>query len=86
MIEFEIYAEGLREGDRIMQLDSQLGTLNGLRYQIDRNHDMVYFEMEEPTTTLNQVYDGFRRAGLTPKFVGQMPSEFEVGNKTQKIT
>ena len=49
MIEFEIYAEGLREGDRIMQLDSQLGTLNGLRYQIDRNHDMVYFEMEEPT-------------------------------------
>ena len=86
MIEFEIYAEGLREGDRIMHLDSQLETLHGLRYQIDRNHDMVYFEMEEPTVTLNQVNDAFRRAGLTPKFIGQMPDQLDLGNRTQKIT
>src|SRR5438552_1668739 len=48
MIELEVYAAGLRNIDKILELDHQLETIPGLRYKVDRSHDLVYLEMEEP--------------------------------------
>ena len=47
MIELEVYAAGLRNIDKILELDHLLETIPGLRYKVDRNHDLVYLEMEE---------------------------------------
>ncbi len=85
MIELEVYAVGLREGDNIMRLDHELETLPGLRYQADPNHDIVYFEMDEPVISVKQLTDAFRRIDLEPRFVGEIPSELDTGSRTQRI-
>jgi hypothetical protein len=79
MIELEVYAVGLRDSDYIQKLNHELEPFIGVRYQVDPNHDIVYFEMEEATVTLNQVSAAFKRIGLQPRFVGQLPSELQVG-------
>ncbi|MFT4549040.1 MAG: hypothetical protein ACI9UA_001240 [Pseudoalteromonas tetraodonis] len=82
MIELEVYAVGLRDSDYIQQLNHELEAFNNVRYQVDPNHDIVYFEMEEPTVTLNQVASVFKRIGLHPRFVGQVPPELQIGPGT----
>lgn len=79
MIQLEVYAVGLRDSDYIQKLNHELEAFIGVRYQVDPNHDIVYFEMEEPNMTLNQVSAAFKRIGLHPRFVGQVPSELQVG-------
>jgi len=80
MIELEVYAVGLRDSDYIQKLNHELEAFAGVRYQVDPNHDIVYFEMGEPAVTLNQISAAFRRIGLHPRFVGQVPPELEVGS------
>ena len=46
---------------------------------MDPNHDIVYFEMATAVVTLNQIAAAFKRIGLVPRFVGQMPEELEPG-------
>ena len=75
MIELEVYAVGLRDSDYIQKLNHEMEAFPGIRYQVDLNHDIVYFEMEEATVTLNQFSAVFKRIGLTPRFVGQVPTE-----------
>ena len=79
MIELEVYAVGLRDSDYIQKLNHEMEVFIGVRYQVDPNHDIVYFEMEKPQITLNQLASVFKRIGLTPRFVGQLPPELEVG-------
>lgn len=79
MIELEVYAVGLRDSDYIQKLNHEMEAILGVRYQVDPNHDIVYFEMEEPMVTLNQIAAMFKRLGLVPRFVGQLPPELEVG-------
>jgi len=86
MIELEVYAVGLRDSDYIQQLNHELEAFQGVRYQVDPNHDIVYFEMEEPTVTLVQVSNAFKRIGLHPRFVGQVPTELQVGGATGSAT
>jgi len=85
MIELEVYAVGLREGDNIMRLDHELETFPGLRYQADPNHDIVYFEMDEPVVSLKQLTEAFQRIDLEPRYVGEMPGELDTGSRTQRI-
>jgi hypothetical protein len=86
MIELEVYAVGLRDSDYIQKLNHELEAFQGLRYQVDPNHDIVYFEMEEPAVTLNQVTNVFKRVGLHPRFVGQVPAALKVGGtQTMRI-
>ena len=80
MIELEVYAVGLRDSDYIQKLNHEMEAFLGVRYQVDPNHDIVYFEMEEPQVTLNQIGAVFKRIGLAPRFVGQLPPELEVGS------
>ena len=55
MIDLQVYASGLREGDYVLRLGHALETYAGVRYKVDRNHDMVYFEFDQPTMSLSQV-------------------------------
>ena len=42
MIELEIYAPGVRNLEKVLELDHELEALPGLRYKVDPNHDIVY--------------------------------------------
>jgi hypothetical protein len=39
MIELEVYAAGVRDLNKILELDHELETIAGLRYKVDSNHD-----------------------------------------------
>ena len=85
MIELEVYAAGLRNIDKILELDRQFEPISGLRYKVDRNHDLVYLEMEEAGITLRELRAMFRKIGLEPRFVGSVPDELRAKSKTQPI-
>ena len=40
MIELEVYAAGVRELGKILELDHELEAIAGLRYKVDSNHDL----------------------------------------------
>ncbi len=84
MIELEIYAAGLRDYERIMQLDQELETVADMRYKVDPNHDIVYMEFDQPTLSIQEIRALFRRLGLDPKVVGQVPPELR-SKTTQRI-
>jgi hypothetical protein len=85
MIEVEVYARGLRNLEKILELDHELEAVPGLRYKVDSNHDIVYLEFEEPTLTIQEIRGIFRRLGLDAKFVGSIPSELNPKGKTQPL-
>ncbi len=86
MFELEVYAAGVRDPDKILELEHVLEVLVGLRYKIDANHDVVYMDLDQPVVNLQELKDLFRRAGLDAKFVGSVPPELTRKAKTQKIT
>ncbi len=85
MLELEVYAAGVRDLDKILELDRELEAVAGLRYKVDRNHDLVYLELEEPTVTFREIRTMFRKLGLDPRFVGAIPSELRPKTKTQPL-
>ena len=86
MIELEIYASGVRNLDKILELDHELDAVPGLRYKVDGNHDIVYLEFEEPVFTIQEIRSIFRKLGLDPKVVGPIPGELNPKAKTQRIS
>ena len=86
MLELEVYAAGLRDLDKILELDRQLAAIPGLRYKVDRNHNLVYLELDEPTITLREIRAMFRKLDLDPRFVGAVPAELRAKTKTQQLT
>jgi hypothetical protein len=85
MIELEVYAAGVRELHKILELEHELEAVTGLRYKVDSNHDLVYLELDEPTVTLRQIRAIFRRLGLEPRFVGAVPDELRPRTKTEPL-
>ena len=77
MISLQVYAKGLREADLVIRLGHALETQAGVRYKVDRNHDMVYFDFDEPTMNITQVARLFKDTGLEPRFVGVVPPELD---------
>lgn len=86
MIELEVYAAGVRELNKILELDHQLEAVPGNRYKVDSNHDIVYLELEEPSSTGREVRAMFVKLGLEPRFVGTIPPELRSRTKTQLLT
>jgi hypothetical protein len=86
MIELEVYAAGVRDLDKILELDHQLEGVPGLRYKVDSNHDIVYMELDEPTVTFREIGMIFRKLGLEPRFVGAIPPEVRPMTKTQILS
>ncbi|MEI6350512.1 MAG: hypothetical protein WCP06_05335 [Verrucomicrobiota bacterium] len=87
MLELEVYAAGVRNLEKILELDHELETIPGLRYKVDSNHDIVYMETDQPTFTILQVKRAFERIGLEPRFVGNIPPSLVEQNrkKTQPL-
>ena len=85
MIELEVYAAGVRDLNKILELDRQLEAVSGLRYKVDSNHDLVYLELEEATITLREIRAIFRKLELEPRFVGAVPPELRPKTKTQPL-
>jgi hypothetical protein len=86
MIELEVYAAGVRDLNKILELEHELEAIAGLRYKVDRNHDLVYLELDEPTITLREIRAIFRRLGFDPRFVGTIPPELRAKTKTQPLS
>lgn len=86
MLELEVYAAGVRDLNKILELDHELETIAGLRYKVDRNHDLVYLEIEEPTVTFRELRAIFRKLHLEPRFIGSIPPELRPKIKTQLLT
>lgn len=85
MIELEVYAAGVRDLNKILELEHELQVIAGLRYKVDRNHDLVYLELDEPTITLREIRAIFRKLGFDPRFVGAIPAELRAKTKTQPL-
>jgi hypothetical protein len=86
MIELEVYAAGMRDLNKVLELDHQLVAIPGLRYKVDSNHDLVYFELDEPTITAREITAIFKKLDLDPRFVGAIPSELRPKSKTQPLS
>ncbi len=85
MIEVEIYAHGLREMGKILELDRQLVEIDGMRYKLDTNHDIVYLEFDEPTLGVREIRAIFLKLGLQPLFIGAIPPELHSRTKTEPL-
>jgi hypothetical protein len=85
VLELEVYAAGVRDLSKILELDREIEAVPGLRYKVDRNHDIVYMELEEPNVTFREIRSMFRKLGLDPKFVGAIPPELRPKTKTQLL-
>ena len=85
MIELEVYAPGLREMSKILELDHQLVQIPGLHYKVDRNHDLVYLEFDQPTVSIREIRAIFRKLGLHPIFIGTIPPELRPKTKTEPL-
>ena len=87
MIELEVYAKGLRKEQHILELTNQMNMLPRVRYKIDANHDLVYFEIDDPAdVSFRQLNDLFTHIGLIPRFVGQLPDTLRHGDETMRIS
>lgn len=86
MMELEVYAAGLSDLDKILELDHQLTAIPGLRYKVDRNHSPVYFELDQPTITVREIRAIFRKLSFDPRFVGAIPAELRPKTKTQLLS
>jgi len=78
-IELEVYAPGLREQDRLLQLSHQMDLLPGLRYKVDTLHEMVYFEADQLDGLSQEgIVEVFDAIGITPRFVGDVSATLPV--------
>jgi hypothetical protein len=55
MFEVEIYARGLREMGKFLEVNRRLVEIAGLRYKVDTNDDIVYVEFDEPTLSIREI-------------------------------
>ena len=86
MLELQVYAAGVRDLNKILELDHELEPLAAVRYKVDRNHDVVYLELDEPTVTFREIRAVFRKLNLDPKFIGNIPAELRPKTDTQVLT
>ncbi len=85
MFELEVYATGLRDLNKVLELDHQLEAIAGLRYKVDSNHDLVYLELDEPTLNIREIRAIFLKLGLDPRFIGAIPPALRPKSKTEPL-
>jgi hypothetical protein len=86
MLELEVYAAGVRDLNKILELDRELEAVAGLRYKVDSNHDLVYLELDGPSVSYRDIRRMFRKLGLEPRFVGAIPPELRAKTETQLLS
>jgi len=85
MMEQEVYAVGLRDLNKGLELDHHLEAIAGLRYRVDGNHDLVYLELDNATLNVREIRAIFLRLGLNPRFIGAIPPELRPKSKTEPL-
>lgn len=85
MTEVEIYAAGVRQPDKMLGLALELDVIPNLRYKADTNHDVVFMEFGGELPSIESIESIFRKIGLEPRLVGQLPQAGNSGKKTQRI-
>jgi hypothetical protein len=85
MVEFEVYAAGLRAPEKLLGLDLELGALPAVHYKVDTLHDIVYLESEDPTISLEQIRGIFKKLELNAHFVGPVRTVSKDGTATQLL-
>ena len=85
MMEMEVYPAGLRDLNKILELEHQVGAIAGLRYKVDSNNDLVYLEFDKPTLNVRKISAIFLRPGLDPRFIGAIPPELRPKSKTELL-
>jgi hypothetical protein len=85
MIELEIYATGVRKLDKILALELEFNSVQGLRYKIDGNHDIVYLELEDAAISIPAIRSIFQNLGLDPRIVGSVPPALAIKGKTERL-
>ncbi len=85
MLELEVYAAGVRDLNKILELEHEIEAVPGLRYKVDRNHDIGDMEFKERAVTFREIRSMFRKPGLEPKFHGAIPPELQPKTKTQLL-
>ncbi|MFN2474875.1 MAG: hypothetical protein ABR526_00840 [Chthoniobacterales bacterium] len=86
MLELEVYAPGVRDLNKVLELEHELEPLAGLRYKVNRDHDLVYLKLDAPTVTFREIRGIFRKLDLEPRFIGNIPDELRPKTKTQVLT
>jgi hypothetical protein len=86
MIQPDVYAAGVRDRNRIIELNHPIETVPGLGYKADSNHDIVYRQLDEPTITSRKIHSIFTKPGLKPRFAGAIPAELRPRSKTQLLS
>ena len=72
MIELEVYAAGVRDLNKILELD-HTSRRPRLALKVDSNHNIVAWSSDEPTITFREICSRFIKLGLEPRFVGAPP-------------
>ena len=85
MVEFEVYAAGIRAPDRLMGLDLELGAIPGLRYKVDTLHDIIFLESDDANLSLEEIRSIFNKLDLRARFVGQTHTVARSQSATQLI-
>lgn len=85
MTELQFYVQGLRAEDKLMHFQHQTDIIPA-RCKVDAPHDMVYFEIDDPTKiTLKQITEIFESIGLVPRLVGTIPPTLRRGDVTDRL-
>ena len=85
MIELEIYACGLPEMGKILEMGRQLVEIAGLRYKLDTNHDIVYLEFDEPTLSVCEIRAFFSSSAFNRFLSGRFRRSFSRETKTKLL-
>ena len=85
MLELEGYAAGVRELNKIMELDIELEAISGLHYKVDRHHDTVFMEFEAATVAFRGLRSISRKLARESKSVGAIPAELRPRTETQVL-
>ncbi len=85
MIEIEVYAAGIRDTRKVLELGHHFEPVQGLRYKVDSNHDIVYIEMDDPVLSTQEILNIFKSMDLEARFVGSIPPEIQPKSKTQRL-
>ena len=78
----QVYAAGLRDLNKVLELDYHLEAIAGHRYRVDGN---VYLELDNATLNGREIRAIFLRLGLNPWFIGAIPRNFGRNRKRSRL-
>jgi hypothetical protein len=84
-MEPEVYAAGLRDLNKVLELDHHFEAIAGLRHRVDGNHDLVYLGLDKATLNVRGIRAIFLRLGLNLRFIGAIAPERRPKSKTEPL-